>query len=216
MGTGGLWKSTKAGDADDRVASLFPASLGAADSTRRASSGPSAASPTTAGSAYYGNGIYKSTDGGATWTNMGLRDGDTIGQIVIDPHNDDRVFAAVMGALHDLDDPDRGLFMTENGGASWTRVLTPREHQHRGGRRDDQQDEPRHHARDDVGQDPGREVARLGPHSYVYRQPTAGVRGRTSITCRFRRANEPACRRRTTSSAGWASTSATVSRPAPT
>ena len=53
------------------------------------------------GSAYYGNGIYRSTDDGATWTNMGLEDGDTIGQIVIDPRDDDRVFVAVMGALHD-------------------------------------------------------------------------------------------------------------------
>ncbi len=62
---------------------------------------------------------------------MGLRDGDTIGQIVIDPRDDDRVFVAVMGALHDLDDPDRGLFMTEDGGTTWTRVLDPGEHQHR-------------------------------------------------------------------------------------
>ena len=76
------------------------------------------------GSAYYGKGIYKSTDDGATWTNMGLEDGDTIGQIVIDPRDDDRVFVAVMGALHDTE-PTRGLFLTEDGGASWTRVIVP-------------------------------------------------------------------------------------------
>jgi photosystem II stability/assembly factor-like uncharacterized protein len=55
---------------------------------------------------------------------MGLEDGDTIGQIVIDPRDDDRVFVAVMGALHDTD-PTRGLFMTEDGGATWTRVIVP-------------------------------------------------------------------------------------------
>ena len=55
---------------------------------------------------------------------MGLEDGDTIGQIVIDPRDDDRVFVAVMGALHDTQ-PTRGLFMTEDGGATWTRVIVP-------------------------------------------------------------------------------------------
>ena len=75
-------------------------------------------------SSYWGNGVYKSTDGGATWTNMGLEDGDTVGEIVIDPRDDNRVFVAVMGALHDTL-PSRGLFMTEDGGATWTRVLAP-------------------------------------------------------------------------------------------
>ena len=55
---------------------------------------------------------------------MGLEDGDTIGQIVIDPRDDDRVFVAVMGALHDTE-PSRGLFLTEDGGATWTRVIVP-------------------------------------------------------------------------------------------
>ena len=126
-GSGGLWKSTDAG-ATFATAwdSQLPQSMGAVavDSKGVVWAGTGEVDH-GGGSAYYGNGIYKSTDGGATWTNMGLRDGDTIGQIVIDPRNDDRVFVAVMGALHDLDDPDRGLFMTENGGASWTRVLTP-------------------------------------------------------------------------------------------
>ena len=126
-GSGGLWKSTDAG-ATFAMAwdTQLPQSMGAVavDSKGVVWAGTGEVDH-GGGSAYYGNGIYKSTDGGANWTNMGLRDGDTIGQIVIDPRNDDRVFVAVMGALHDLDDPDRGLFMTENGGATWTRVLTP-------------------------------------------------------------------------------------------
>jgi Sortilin, neurotensin receptor 3, len=55
---------------------------------------------------------------------LGLEDGDTIGQIVIDPRDDNRVFVAVMGALHDTL-PTRGLFLTEDGGTSWTRVIVP-------------------------------------------------------------------------------------------
>ncbi|MGL4178430.1 MAG: VPS10 domain-containing protein, partial [Dermatophilaceae bacterium] len=55
---------------------------------------------------------------------MGLGGGDTIGQIVIDPRDDDRVFVAVMGALHDTK-PTRGLFLTEDGGATWERVIVP-------------------------------------------------------------------------------------------
>ena len=84
---------------------------------------------------------------------MGLEDGDTIGQIVIDPRDDDRVFVAVMGALHDTE-PTRGLFLTEDGGATLDPRHRPGERLHRRHRRDDQQDQPRHHARDDVGQDP--------------------------------------------------------------
>ena len=154
-GSGGLWKSTDGGATlRHRVGHHLPQSMGAVavDSKGVVWAGTGEADH-GGGSAYYGNGIYKSTDGGATWTNMGLEDGDTIGQIVIDPRNDDRVFVAVMGALHDTL-PTRGLFMTEDGGASWTRVLVAAEHLHRRHRRDHQQDQPRHHARDDVGQDP--------------------------------------------------------------
>ena len=123
-------------------------------STPRAWSGPARGEPDHGGgSAYYGKGIYKSTDDGATWTNMGLEDGDTIGQIVIDPRDDDRVFVAVMGALHDTE-PTRGLFMTENGGRQLDPRDRARERLHRRHRRDDQQDQPGHHAGDDVGQDP--------------------------------------------------------------
>jgi photosystem II stability/assembly factor-like uncharacterized protein len=125
-GSGGLWKSTDGG-ATFATAwdSQLPQSMGAVavDSQGVVWAGTGEVDH-GGGSAYYGKGIYKSTDGGATWANMGLEDGDTIGQIVIDPRDDDRVFVAVMGALHDTE-PTRGLFMTENGGATWTRVIVP-------------------------------------------------------------------------------------------
>ncbi|HEU4349363.1 MAG TPA: hypothetical protein VFR35_16425 [Actinoplanes sp.] len=125
-GTGGLWRSNDGGGTfatawDDQL----PQSMGAVAVDSRGVVWAGTGEPDHGGgSAYYGKGVYKSTDGGATWTNMGLQDGDTIGQIVIDPRDDDRVFVAVMGALHDIE-PTRGLFMTEDGGANWTRVIVP-------------------------------------------------------------------------------------------
>ncbi|MDF2752390.1 MAG: glycosyl hydrolase repeat-containing protein, partial [Gaiellaceae bacterium] len=125
-GSGGLWRSADGGQTLATAwDSQLPQSMGAVavDSKGVVWAGTGEVDH-GGGSAYYGKGIYKSTDDGATWTNMGLEDGDTIGQIVIDPRNDDRVFVAVMGALHDTQ-PTRGLFMTENGGNTWTRVLVP-------------------------------------------------------------------------------------------
>lgn len=124
--SGGVWKSTNAGDSFRPAwKSSLPQSMGAVavDSKGVVWAGTGEVDH-GGGSAYYGNGVYKSRDGGLTWTNMGLRAGDTIGQIVIDPRDDKRVFVAVQGALHDTA-PTRGLFLTENGGASWRRVLTP-------------------------------------------------------------------------------------------
>jgi photosystem II stability/assembly factor-like uncharacterized protein len=125
-GSGGLWRSADAGQTlAPAWDSQLPQSMGAVavDSKGVVWAGTGEVDH-GGGSAYYGKGIYKSTDHGATWTNMGLEDGDTIGQIVIDPRDDDRVFVAVMGALHDTL-PTRGLFLTEDGGASWTRVIVP-------------------------------------------------------------------------------------------
>ncbi|MBB4905399.1 WD40/YVTN/BNR-like repeat-containing protein [Actinophytocola algeriensis] len=125
-GTGGLWRSDDAGATfesawDDQL----PQSMGAVAVDSRGVVWAGTGEPDHGGgSAYYGRGVYKSSDDGATWTNMGLVTGDTIGQVVIDPRDDDRVFVAVMGALHDTE-PTRGLFMTENGGDTWTRVLVP-------------------------------------------------------------------------------------------
>lgn len=71
---------------------------------------------------YDGAGIYKSTDAGATWTSVGLELTRNTGRIVIDPQNPDRVFAATMGDLFG-DTPDRGVYRTLDGGATWTNVL---------------------------------------------------------------------------------------------
>ncbi|HWM04712.1 MAG TPA: hypothetical protein VNP92_20435, partial [Actinophytocola sp.] len=125
-GTGGLWRSDDGGETFDSAwDDQLPQSMGAVAVDSRGVVWAGTGEPDHGGgSAYYGTGIFKSTNDGARWTNMGLRKGDTIGQIVIDPRDDDRVFVAVMGALHDTE-PTRGLFMTENGGRSWTRVIVP-------------------------------------------------------------------------------------------
>ena len=69
-----------------------------------------------------GNGIYKSTDAGRTWTHMGLDATGRIGRIVIDPRNPDIVFAAAMGHCYGPQ-PERGVFRTTDGGKTWEKVL---------------------------------------------------------------------------------------------
>jgi photosystem II stability/assembly factor-like uncharacterized protein len=69
-----------------------------------------------------GNGIYKSTDAGKTWTNTGLRDGQQIGSIAVDPHDPNRVFVAVLGHPYGPNS-QRGIYRSTDGGATWQRVL---------------------------------------------------------------------------------------------
>lgn len=73
-------------------------------------------------SASWGDGVYKSTDGGRTWTHMGLDDTQAIGRIVIDPTNADVVYVAGVGHLWGPNE-ERGLFKTTDGGKTWNKVL---------------------------------------------------------------------------------------------
>ena len=72
-------------------------------------------------SSYWGDGIYKTTDGGKTWTNTGLHDSHHIGRIVIDPSDSSRVFVAALGRLYTPNE-ERGLYRTTDGGETWERV----------------------------------------------------------------------------------------------
>lgn len=72
--------------------------------------------------AYFGDGVYRSDNGGDTWTNIGLPESNHIGRIVVDPNNPDRVFAAATGELYGKND-ERGIYRTTNGGGSWEQVL---------------------------------------------------------------------------------------------
>jgi len=69
-----------------------------------------------------GDGIYKTTDGGETWSNMGLPNSEHISKIVVDPSNGDVVYACVPGRLWS-DSADRGLYKTTDGGKTWAQIL---------------------------------------------------------------------------------------------
>jgi photosystem II stability/assembly factor-like uncharacterized protein len=69
-----------------------------------------------------GDGIYKSTDGGRTWTHMGLRDGQQIAQIAVNPRNPDRLFAAVAGHPYGPNE-ERGIYRSMDGGRTFEKVL---------------------------------------------------------------------------------------------
>jgi len=69
-----------------------------------------------------GDGIYKSTDAGKTWEHLGLRDGQQIGGLAVDPANENRVFAAVLGHPYGPN-TERGVYRSLDGGRSWERVL---------------------------------------------------------------------------------------------
>ncbi|MGQ9919483.1 MAG: WD40/YVTN/BNR-like repeat-containing protein, partial [Bryobacteraceae bacterium] len=70
----------------------------------------------------YGDGVYRSADGGRTWKNMGLKQSGNIGRIVIDPRDSNVVYVAAQGPLWSAGG-ERGLYKTTDGGQTWTQVL---------------------------------------------------------------------------------------------
>ncbi len=70
----------------------------------------------------YGDGVYRSDDGGRTWTNVGLKNSEHIGRIVVDPRNSDVVYVAAQGPLYTAGG-DRGLYKTTDGGKTWKKIL---------------------------------------------------------------------------------------------
>src|SRR5882724_2314545 len=76
----------------------------------------------TRNSTSIGGGIYKSTDGGDSWTNVGLKNSERIAKILVDPKDSNSVYACVPGKLWS-DSDDRGLYKTTDGGKSWNKIL---------------------------------------------------------------------------------------------
>ena len=75
----------------------------------------------------YGDGIYKSTDGGMSWENIGLKNSEHIGKIIVHPENSDIVWVAAIGPLWSSGG-DRGVYMTVDGGKTWEATLTIDKH----------------------------------------------------------------------------------------
>jgi len=69
-----------------------------------------------------GDGIYKSTDAGKTWEHLGLRDGEQIPALAVDPNDPNKLFAAVLGHPYGPNE-ERGIYRSTDGGATWTKVL---------------------------------------------------------------------------------------------
>src|SRR3981189_2050867 len=70
----------------------------------------------------YGNGMYKSTDGGKTWTHIGLEDSRQIGRILVDPRDPNRLFVAALGHPYGPNE-ERGVFRSTDGGGTFQKVL---------------------------------------------------------------------------------------------
>ncbi len=122
---GGVWKTIDAGRTWQPVFDAQPiASIGA---LAVAPSAPDVVyvgtgESTLRDSASYGNGIYKTVDGGKSWTHLGLEDTQHIGRIAVDPRDPNTLFVAALGHLYGPNE-QRGLFRSRDGGRSWQKVL---------------------------------------------------------------------------------------------
>jgi photosystem II stability/assembly factor-like uncharacterized protein len=122
---GGIWKSTDAGTTftpawpADQTQTMGALALGS-DGTLWAGTGE--ANPSGGGLTFFGDGVYKSTDGGAHWTQWGLTDSGAIGKITVDPADPQRVFVAAAGNLSGSAG-ERGIYRVTDGGKDWKLVL---------------------------------------------------------------------------------------------
>ncbi len=122
---GGVWKSTDAGvnftfSWPNDVTQSMGAIAAGSDGVLYAGTGES--NPGGGSITYGGTGLFRSKDHGETWELVGLENSGSFGRIVVDPFDPRRVFAAASGNLY-KGGGDRGLYLSEDGGDTWTRVL---------------------------------------------------------------------------------------------
>ena len=122
---GGVWQTTDAGNSWTNISDgFFGSSIGSIavsewdNNVVYVGQGEG----TVRGNVSFGNGMYKSTDAGKTWSHIGLKESRHIPRIRIHPKNPDLVYAAVMGDLFKSSE-ERGVYRSEDGGKNWKRIL---------------------------------------------------------------------------------------------
>ncbi len=123
---GGVWKTTDGGVSwtplTDHTSITSIGAIAVAPSNHNVIYvGTGEASPR--GDITYGDGVFKSVDGGKTWQNLGLTDSRQIGAVIVDPKNPNIVLVAALGHAFGPN-AERGLYRTTDGGKTWTRVLS--------------------------------------------------------------------------------------------
>ena len=122
---GGVWKTTDAGATWNPIFDGQPVS--AIGSLAIAPSDPNiiyvgSGDPRIRGNVSHGDGVYKSTDAGRTWNNMGLSDTRHIGRVIVHPRDPDLVYVAAVGHFYG-ENEERGLFRSQDGGENWEKIL---------------------------------------------------------------------------------------------
>lgn len=123
--SGGVWKSVNGGATFKPVFDKQPVqSIGAVtiDPKNPKVIWVGTGEPWTRNSVSIGDGVYRSTDGGDNWTNLGLKESERIAKILVDPASTETVYVCATGKLWS-DSLDRGVYKTTDGGKTWTKIL---------------------------------------------------------------------------------------------
>jgi hypothetical protein len=122
---GGVWKSNDAGTTFNSIFDDYCQSIGAVeidpndpDNIIYVGTGET----WTRNSVSYGDGLYKSTDGGTNWTKLGFDKSERIANIIVNPENSNEVYVAILGALWS-DSDERGIYKSMDAGETWKKIL---------------------------------------------------------------------------------------------
>lgn len=122
--SGGVWKSTDGGTTfkpvfDDHIQSIGAIAI---DQNKPSTVWAGTGESCVRNSVSVGDGVYKSTDAGATWTNVGLKESEHIADVAIHPKNSDTVYVCATGQAWSANE-ERGVFRTTDGGKTWKKIL---------------------------------------------------------------------------------------------